>query len=324
MSASSNSSSDGMIRVIGWPIISSALQPKIRAAASFHEVTRPSSDLPTIASSERGDDRRQPRGGEVARVGGGLEHQLEHPGDPAVGVGEQGRAGDEGRPAAVGPLGEERPEPRRGPAVGEGARRRARRRVERPAGGVEAAAPRRSSAPRPGPGSGPRAPRRRHCGGPPAPAASVAKAATGRRSMNSRSAVMVLRRSRPRSRCAGPATREPARGFRRFRGRVPRAERRAGGWRRERDSNPRDGFPPTHFPGVRLRPLGHLSGSAGQTMSRPAPQGRRNPAFGASVNDSGMFSLIPDRAAAGGLSRAHVERNEKVDRPFGQDARGTR
>jgi hypothetical protein len=34
-------------------------------------------------------------------------------------------------------------------------------------------------------------------------------------------------------------------------------------WRRERDSNPRDGFPPTHFPGVRLRPLGHLSACAG-------------------------------------------------------------
>src|SRR5579871_192995 len=30
-------------------------------------------------------------------------------------------------------------------------------------------------------------------------------------------------------------------------------------WRRERDSNPRYGFPYTHFPGVRLRPLGHLS-----------------------------------------------------------------
>jgi site-specific DNA recombinase len=30
-------------------------------------------------------------------------------------------------------------------------------------------------------------------------------------------------------------------------------------WRTERDSNPRDGSPPTHFPGVRLRPLGHLS-----------------------------------------------------------------
>ena len=30
-------------------------------------------------------------------------------------------------------------------------------------------------------------------------------------------------------------------------------------WRREGDSNPRDGFPPTHFPGVRLQPLGHPS-----------------------------------------------------------------
>jgi hypothetical protein len=30
-------------------------------------------------------------------------------------------------------------------------------------------------------------------------------------------------------------------------------------WRRGRDSNPRDGCPPTHFPGVRLRPLGHPS-----------------------------------------------------------------
>ena len=30
-------------------------------------------------------------------------------------------------------------------------------------------------------------------------------------------------------------------------------------WRRRWDSNPRDGFPPTHFPGVRLRPLGHVS-----------------------------------------------------------------
>ena len=33
----------------------------------------------------------------------------------------------------------------------------------------------------------------------------------------------------------------------------------SGSWRRERDSNPRDGFPSTHFPGVRLRPLGHPS-----------------------------------------------------------------
>ena len=30
-------------------------------------------------------------------------------------------------------------------------------------------------------------------------------------------------------------------------------------WRRDRDSNPGDGVPPTRVPGVRLRPLGHLS-----------------------------------------------------------------
>ncbi len=37
-------------------------------------------------------------------------------------------------------------------------------------------------------------------------------------------------------------------------------------WRRDRDSNPGYGLPYTHFPGVRLRPLGHLSaGNAGYT-----------------------------------------------------------
>ena len=34
-------------------------------------------------------------------------------------------------------------------------------------------------------------------------------------------------------------------------------------WRRGRDSNPRYGFPYTHFPGVRLQPLGHPSASRG-------------------------------------------------------------
>ena len=29
-------------------------------------------------------------------------------------------------------------------------------------------------------------------------------------------------------------------------------------WRRDRDSNPGDGLPPTRVPGVRLQPLGHL------------------------------------------------------------------
>ena len=33
-------------------------------------------------------------------------------------------------------------------------------------------------------------------------------------------------------------------------------------WRRRRDSNPRDGFPPTPLAGERLRPLGHVSTDA--------------------------------------------------------------
>jgi hypothetical protein len=47
-------------------------------------------------------------------------------------------------------------------------------------------------------------------------------------------------------------------------------------WRRGRDSNPRYGFPYTHFPGVRLRPLGHPSNAlhvkarAGDSTSRGA------------------------------------------------------
>ncbi len=40
-------------------------------------------------------------------------------------------------------------------------------------------------------------------------------------------------------------------------------------WRRERDSNPRDGSPPTRVPGVRLKPLGHLSPA-------PSAEGARN------------------------------------------------
>ncbi len=37
---------------------------------------------------------------------------------------------------------------------------------------------------------------------------------------------------------------------------------RWGKWRRRRDSNPRDGFPPTPLAGERLRPLGHVSADA--------------------------------------------------------------
>lgn len=43
-------------------------------------------------------------------------------------------------------------------------------------------------------------------------------------------------------------------------------------WRRERDSNPRYRFRYTHFPGVRLQPLGHPSGACwGSTRALQAP-----------------------------------------------------
>ena len=47
------------------------------------------------------------------------------------------------------------------------------------------------------------------------------------------------------------------------------------GWRTVRDSNPRDGSPPTHFPGVRLRPLGQLSVARCIAFSCRAAQGGR-------------------------------------------------
>ena len=50
--------------------------------------------------------------------------------------------------------------------------------------------------------------------------------------------------------------------------------------REERDSNPRDGSPPTHFPGVRLRPLGHLSGARREIISPAAAQARTRPLEG--------------------------------------------
>jgi hypothetical protein len=49
-------------------------------------------------------------------------------------------------------------------------------------------------------------------------------------------------------------------------------------WRRGWDSNPRDGFPPTRFPSVRLQPLGHPSvrdcAKAAHYSRRPAPRNR--------------------------------------------------
>src|SRR5262249_50080417 len=47
-------------------------------------------------------------------------------------------------------------------------------------------------------------------------------------------------------------------------------------WRRGRDSNPRDGCPPTRVPGVRLRPLGHLSLEKCRTIAE-GPRGSTKP-----------------------------------------------
>ena len=41
-------------------------------------------------------------------------------------------------------------------------------------------------------------------------------------------------------------------------------------WRRRRDSNPRYGFPYTHFPGVLLQPLGHFTGTRQTVVCRGA------------------------------------------------------
>ena len=85
---------------------------------------------------------------------------------------------------------------------------------------------------------------------------------------------------------------------------------REGKWRRERDSNPRDGSPPTHFPGVRHRPLGHLSGDATQSLrqgrrKRPAGQ---EPSSGA--NQSASRSRRTDRIDP----KPHVCRSDRLDR----------
>ena len=79
-------------------------------------------------------------------------------------------------------------------------------------------------------------------------------------------------------------------------------------WRRGRDSNPRYGFPYTHFPGVRLRPLGHPS--ATRVLARRArisPRAaraqvgapRRRPAFAAWTGREALRKTRPLGPRAG-------------------------
>ena len=97
-------------------------------------------------------------------------------------------------------------------------------------------------------------------------------------------------------------------------------------WRRERDSNPRYGFPYTHFPGVRLQPLGHPStqrpfASArwawARSFSRSRPDvGRRQ------VRRSGSCIVKArekaSRSLAGpGQNRAKRDRGPRACKPAG-------
>ena len=78
-------------------------------------------------------------------------------------------------------------------------------------------------------------------------------------------------------------------------------------WRRERDSNPRYGFPYTHFPGVRLQPLGHPSATfargecvvstmrAGRLRARTALRPHRRAAPGGACGARGRAHAPPAR-----------------------------
>ena len=77
----------------------------------------------------------------------------------------------------------------------------------------------------------------------------------------------------------------------------------SGDWRRERDSNPRYGFPYTRFPSVRLKPLGHLSVEWVQQFT-----GGQGPA---QQQTAATWALPPDR-------RSELSRLER--RPLGDDS----
>ena len=61
--------------------------------------------------------------------------------------------------------------------------------------------------------------------------------------------------------------------------------------RRERDSNPRDPFESTRFPGVRLKPLGHLSFVAGPALAQSQSPG--NPPYGFLTSNSPTVTTSP-------------------------------
>jgi hypothetical protein len=80
-------------------------------------------------------------------------------------------------------------------------------------------------------------------------------------------------------------------------------------WRTERDSNPRTAFTVTHFPGVRLQPLGHLSAPGRGRYTAPRRPARvgfapEKPA------DSGGLPTIPRSGSARDAAAAASARPE--------------
>jgi hypothetical protein len=92
-------------------------------------------------------------------------------------------------------------------------------------------------------------------------------------------------------------------------------------WRRERDSNPRYGFPYTHFPGVRLQPLGHPSGNS-LARTGPAASALR-PAGGRDELGRAGASRMARNIMAGWPSASRIQaRPPSVSRPsFGLPCR---
>ena len=70
-----------------------------------------------------------------------------------------------------------------------------------------------------------------------------------------------------------------------------------GWWRRRRDSNPRDGFPPAPLAGVCLRPLGHVSAGVSMQALR-GKQGRKPFRCRKAVEDLYVSSQQPSGSLA--------------------------
>ena len=316
-----------MIRVIDWPTISAALQPKIRSAASFHEFTRPSSDLPTMASSDEETIAASRAAARSAGSPGASSISSSTPATrPSASVSRAGRATKAARP----PSGRSATSST-GSAARPSAKVRATGLAAGSSGSPSAASSRQAPLQRAAPGAGLR-PQRAAAAAlcrTTRPSASVAKAATGRPSIRASSAVMILRTP---ARAPGAACERP------WHPKVP-ASRSARGTAATMAE--REGFEPSRrFPAYTLsrRAPSTTRPPLRSRPDKPCPAPLRKTAEtrppGRSVNDLGVFSLIAGRVPADGLSSAaaatthcaaaRAKRNEKVDRPSGQDARGTR